>query len=137
MYDLTRIETIISDIIMYLKKLESFKIKSEKDLEDDKNFYSSSMIIFNSINRAMDLAEQIIRDNAFGTTVEYKELFKLLELKKIISPSLSESLQKLVIVRNKISHRYGKITKKDVLNAIQDLSSLNGFIKEIEKEVKK
>jgi len=137
MYDLTRIETIISDIIMYLKKLESFKIKSEKDLEDDKNFYSSSMIIFNSINRAMDLAEQIIRDNAFGTTVEYKELFKLLELKKIISPSLSESLQKLVIVRNKISHRYGKITKKDVLNAIRDLSSLNGFIKEIEKEVKK
>jgi uncharacterized protein YutE (UPF0331/DUF86 family) len=137
MYDISRIESIISDIFTYINKLESFKIKSVKDLEDDKNFYSSSMIIFNSINRTIDLAEQVVSDRSLGTATEYKELFELLEYKKIISQATSRKIQDLIRLRNKISHRYGNITKEDIFNSILMINSLKEFIKDIEKEVKR
>lgn len=137
MYDLNRIDSIASDILVYLKKIEALKIKSEKDLDDDRNFYSSSMLIFNSINRAIDLAEQIVKDLSLGTAIEYRDLFNLLELKKIISQKSSNKILDLIIMRNKISHRYGNITKKDIFNAIKEINNLREFIKEIEKEVKK
>lgn len=137
MYDLERIEIIISDILAYIKKLESFKIKNIKDLEDDRNFYSSSMLIFNSLNRTIDLAEQIVMDLALGTPIEYKQLFELLENKKIINSRLSKDIQDLIRFRNKISHRYGNITKEDVFISIKKMSYIEEFIKDITKEVKK
>ena len=137
MYDLDRINIIISDILAYIKKLESLEIKSLKSLEDDRNFYSSSMLIFNSVNRTIDLAEQIFNDLALGTPYEYKDLFEVLEHKKIISLAVSEGVQDLIRLRNKISHRYGKITKENIFNSISNIDILKTFIKEIQKEISK
>jgi len=137
MYDLSRIDTIISDILAYLEKIESFKITSVKDLDDDKNFYSYSMLIFNALNRVIDLAEQIFNDLSLGTPYEYKQLFELLEHKKIISQENSKEIQYLIRLRNKISHRYGKITKEEIFKAIKDITYIKEFIKSIQREVSK
>jgi len=137
MLDLERIEIIISDIEMYLVKLESFKIKSVNDLNDDKNLYSTSMVLFNVLNRMLDLAEQIVKDKSLGFPTEYKDLFIMLNKSKIISNSLKNKLIDLVRFRNKISHRYGKLKNNDIFIATKEVKILKDFIKEIEKEAKK
>jgi len=136
MYDIERIGIMIDDIESYLSKLDSFNIKTVKDLNDDKNFYSSSMLIFNIINRCLDLSEQIVRDRSLGTPLEYKELFEIIERKKIISNKVSLKMQDLTRKRNKISHRYGNITKAEIFDTISQLKVVNDFIKEIEGEIK-
>jgi uncharacterized protein YutE (UPF0331/DUF86 family) len=136
MYDLERIEIVLRDIEKYLTKLGSFGIKKVSDLEDDKNFYSSSMLIFNIINRSIDLAEQIVRDKSLGTPLEYKEFFEILNGAKVINKKTSENMQDLVRKRNKISHRYGNITRKEIFDSIKQIETVKDFIKEIEGAIK-
>jgi uncharacterized protein YutE (UPF0331/DUF86 family) len=137
MHDIERLDLIIKDIEVYMKKLEAFEINSEKDLEDDKNFFSSSMIIFSIINRAIDLAEEIISQKSLTVAFKYSELFDSLANAKIISKKTAEECKRLIGLRNKISHRYGKVNKKEILDAINSLGAINSFIKDVEKEVKR
>ncbi len=46
MYDRERLGKIFSDIERYFSDLEAMGIKSVKDLEDKKSFYSASMLLF-------------------------------------------------------------------------------------------
>lgn len=137
MYDLERINIIMKDIETYLKKLESLKIKSEGDLKDDRNFYASSMLIFSAINRSIDLAEQIVKDRGLGSPIEYRELFDMLERGKIISSQTAEKIKDLIILRNKISHRYGNLKEKDVFQALKRTKEIQRLIEEIEREIRK
>ena len=134
--DKERIALIINDLEVYFKKLGDMKIKSEKDL-DDMKFYASSMLIFSIINRTLDLASEIVTSKNLGFPMEYKELFVFLKKDKIIDKDKEEKLKDLVILRNKISHRYGIIKNKDILEAIKKIEIVKDFIKDIIKEIKK
>jgi len=136
MYDVERIEMLMEDIEFYLNKLESLKIKNIKDMDDDKNLYSSSMLIFSAINRSLDLAEQIVNDKSLGSPTQYKEFFIILGKKKIISNETSEKMQDLIRKRNKISHRYGDITKKEIFSSIDEVKIITKFIKEVKESIK-
>lgn len=136
-FDLERIGLIIKDIEVYMTKLSSFEIKSASDLEDDKNFYSSSMLIFSILNRSIDLAEQVSNDKELGAPMEYKDLFIFLEKGKIISKKISYCMQDFVRKRNKISHRYGKISKEEIFSLIKEMSVVKEFLSEIKIAVKK
>jgi len=137
MYDLERIELIISDIEKYLEKIKSMNIKFEKDLKDDLKFYASSMLIFSTLNRLLDLCEEIVKTKKLGTPLEYKDYFEMLERAKIISEKRRKNMEWLIIIRNRLSHRYGKVNEKDIFDWIKDLKEVEDFVKDIQEEVKK
>ena len=78
MYDLERITKIISEIEKYFKDLDEISIKGEDDLEDKRNFYACSMLIFSILNRVIDLGSEMVTANNFGIPVTYKDIFRLL-----------------------------------------------------------
>ena len=121
MYDKERLMIIAKDIEMYLKKLDNIRIKSLKDLENDLNFYASSMLIFSAINRVIDLGYEVIKGGNLGYPVEIKEIFALLSNNKIIDKRMETKLKDLVISRNKFAHRYGVIKAEDVFRAIKEV----------------
>jgi len=80
MYDVERIGKIISDIERYFRdlELEGLNIKKVEDLEDRKDFYAISMVLFSILNRAIDLGDEIVMANNLGMPSTYKEIFRLL-----------------------------------------------------------
>jgi uncharacterized protein YutE (UPF0331/DUF86 family) len=50
-----------------------------RDLDDIKNFYAVSMILFALINRVIDLGDGIMTSRTLGVPGTYRELFNLLE----------------------------------------------------------
>ena len=137
MLDLERIEFIIEDVNFLISKLESFEIKKLDDLKDDKNFYSSSMVIFSILNRCVDLAEQIVEGKKIGFAMKYRDFFKMLEDKNILSKETSEEIQELIIKRNKISHRYFSVTKEELFDVLNKLPVVRRFIQEVQESLKK
>lgn len=100
MYDNERINRIVEDIRMYLKKLDEIGIKSVSQL-DDLNFYACSMLIFSVLNRMIDLGDEIVKSNKWGYPIEIREIFSLLLQKKVIDEKMEEKLRDLIIIRNK------------------------------------
>lgn len=76
MYDIERIGKIISDIERYFRdlELEGLNIKNVEDLEDRKDFYAISMVLFSILNRAIDLGDEIVMANNLGMPSTYKEI---------------------------------------------------------------
>lgn len=132
MLDKERISIIIEEINKYFKEIEDMHINSLKDLDVVK-FRAASMNIFSIINKTIDLAEEIAIKSNLGFPSEYKELFTLIRRQKIITEQEEEKLKNLVILRNKISHRYGVINEKDVFNALKELEIVKKFIEKIKK----
>ena len=135
MYDLERISIIIDDIKSYLDKLEKMKISSESDLKDDMKFYASSMLIFSTLNRTIDLGDEIVKSDKMGYPLEIKEIFVLLSKNKVINKEMETKLRDLVIARNKLSHRYGMIKTKDVFNLTKDMKYVEKFLDDVLKHV--
>ena len=120
MYDQERISIIIEEINKYFKEIEELKIKNIKDLDTIK-FRAASMDIFQIINKTIDIAEEIAMKINLGFPSEYKELFTLIRRAKIIDEQTETKLKNLIILRNKVSHRYGAIDEKDVFNALREI----------------
>ena len=134
MLDKVRISVIIEDINKYFKEIQEMKIRDIKDLNTIK-FRAVSMDIFSIINKTIDLAEEVASKTSFGFPSEYRELFTILKQAKIIDEKIEEKMKDLIILRNKIAHRYGVITKEDILKALKKINIIKDFIKKI-KEVK-
>jgi len=124
----TRINVIVEDIDKFFKELEEMKIKKVGDLDTVK-FRAASMDIFSIINRIIDLADEVAKDKKLGFPMEYKDLFKMLRKARIISEKLEYDLVGLVILRNKISHRYSVLEEKDIFNALKEINIVNEFVK--------
>ncbi len=63
MYDLEKITIIIADMEKYFEDMEKLGIRKIEDLDDIKNFYSVSMLLFAILNKAIDLGEEIVLSN--------------------------------------------------------------------------
>ena len=88
MFDLEQLTKIISDIYRYLDDLEKIEPKDLSDLDDIRNFYAVSMILFTLINRTIDLGDEIVTSRNLGVPGTYQEIFSLLErVKENISDS--------------------------------------------------
>ncbi|MBI4163802.1 MAG: hypothetical protein HY512_02990, partial [Candidatus Aenigmarchaeota archaeon] len=72
MIDKNRAASIISNIERYLKELESYNIKSENDLRDNKTFFAASMLAFQSLNSILDLADEVVSGKDLGVPSTYK-----------------------------------------------------------------
>lgn len=131
MYDRERLGKILSDIERYFTDLEALNIKSIHDLEDKKNFYSASMLLFSIINRAIDLGEEAVSANNLGTPSTYKDIFFLLLRGRIINRRMKDELSELSSYRNLFSHEYYNFTEKDVFSALGKIAIVRDFIKRV------
>lgn len=130
-----RINIIISDIKKYFEELRGMNINKIEDIDTIK-FRAASMDIFSIINRTIDLAEEITTSKNLGFPSEYKELFTLLERAKIIDEKKENKLKDLIILRNRISHRYGTIKKEEIFHALKKIEIVNDFIKDVVEDLK-
>ena len=83
-YDREQVTKIIADIERYTKDLEELGISRRDDLEDRRNLYALSMLLFSIINRAIDLADEVVITNRLGMPSSYTEIFSLLSRKGFI-----------------------------------------------------
>jgi hypothetical protein len=73
-YDMERIGTICSDIQRYLRDLKDLNIRQIEDMNDKRNFYAVSMILFSIFNRVFDLGSEVALPKIWGypqPTVKY------------------------------------------------------------------
>jgi len=135
MYDKERLGKIFSDIERYMADLRGMNVKSAKDLEDKRNFYSVSMLLFSMINRAIDLGEEMVSANNLGTPSTYKDVFHMLMKGGIISKRLKEDLSELAFYRNLFSHDYYNFTEKEVFDALSKIGAVNDFARRAKAKI--
>jgi len=136
MYDLEKINVIIDDINMYIRKIEGMDLSSMKKI-DDLHFDACSMNCFSLLNKLIDLSEEIVRARDMGTPFKIRDLFDMLASAKIIDEKMALYIGNMVILRNKFSHRYDAITEKELLNFIRGIGKVKEFVVKIEMEVRK
>jgi len=136
MYNRERIGRIIRNINDYFVRLDDVKVKDIGDLDEFK-FDVVSMRIFFIINKTIDLAKEIVVSNNFGFPESYKEIFEILGQKKFVNQKQEKDLLKLVILRNKISHRYEGLDEEDIFKAKNGLKIVKDFVKIVKVEVNK
>lgn len=135
MYDKERIGTLIGDLERYFKDLEGLKINKLNQLEDKKNFYSVSMLLFSIMNRVIDLGEEIVASNNLGVPATYKDIFHFLWKGKIINKHMKDELSALSSYRNAFSHDYHNFSENDVFEALLKISIVTIFLKKIKKTI--
>jgi uncharacterized protein YutE (UPF0331/DUF86 family) len=136
-YDLERINKIILDIERFFKDLDEIEVKSIDDLENKKNFYAVSMIIFAIINRAVDLGDEIVASLNIGTPSKYADIFYLLRRDGHISKNLTQDLAWLVDARNLLSHEYQDFDEKDIFDIMGKVQSIKEFVKNMKNIINK
>lgn len=137
MYDLERLGKIISDIEKYLKDLKELDINKVEDLSNKKNLYSVSMVLFSIINRAIDMADEIVMSNNLGMPSTYKEIFNLLAKNGYIDNTLRDKMSNLVFYRNLVSHEYYDMTEKDIFNVMERIATVREFVDAVKNIIKK
>jgi uncharacterized protein YutE (UPF0331/DUF86 family) len=136
-YDLERINKIILDIERFFTDLDETEVKSVDDLENKKNFYAVSMIIFAIINRAVDLGDEIVASLNIGVPSKYSDVFYLLRRNGYISRELTQNLTWLVDARNLLSHEYQDFDEEDVFNITKKVQSIKEFVEGMKNLVNK
>ncbi len=136
MFDLERLTKIISDIYRYLDDLERMELTDMRDLDDIKNFYAVSMILFTLINRVIDLGDEIVTSRNLGVPGTYREIFNLLERGKVIDKELASDLSNLVYQRNILAHEYYNLTEKDVFKTYRRVHVIRKFVERVKENIK-
>ena len=136
MFDLERLTKIISDIHRYLDDLERIEIKDPRDLDDIRNFYAVSMILFTLINRVIDLGDEIVTSRNLGVPGTYREIFNLLERGKVIDKELASDLSNLVYQRNILAHEYHNLTEEDVFRTYRRVPVIRKFVERVKEPIK-
>jgi uncharacterized protein YutE (UPF0331/DUF86 family) len=136
-YDREQVTKILADIERYMKDLQELGISHRDDLEDRRNLYALSMLLFSIINRALDLADEVILTNRLGMPSSYREIFGILRRRRFIERDLAEEMAALVFYRNMIAHQYDDLTDDDLYSLFQRLGTIQKFVdrmKEIIRE---
>ena len=134
-YDIERIGTIFVDIQRYIQDLEDLKISQIQDLEDKRNFYAASMILFFLLNRVFDLGSEITIAHNLGIPSTYREIFVLLRKNKCMDTDLATSMIGLVTYRNLLSHEYHGITEEKLFTLIHQINTIRDFVDIMQKKI--
>lgn len=129
-----RVIKALNDIELYLQELVGYKIASINDLRDVKNYRAVSMTLFSLLNRVIDLGQEAIIEKKAGMPSSYKDIFKILYEKKIIDKNELKEFEKLISLRNMLSHEYFRIDEGNIFQAIKKTALIRSFVKKI-KEV--
>jgi uncharacterized protein YutE (UPF0331/DUF86 family) len=133
MFDIERIKQLMIEIEGYFNDLEEMSITPDSVLKSKEKYHAGSMVLLSMINKVIDLGDEIVAGKQLGTPEKYRDIFIILEEKKIVDRNVSKNLQLLVKYRNLLAHEYGTIAPTDVSMLLKKLS----VVKEFEKIVKK
>ena len=112
------------------------EIKDPRDLDDRRNFYAVSMLLFTLVNRAIDLGDEIVTSRNLGVPGTYREIFNLLERGKVIDRELASDLSNLVYQRNILAHEYYNLTEKDVFRTYIRVPVIMKFVERVKENIK-
>lgn len=84
MKELDRISSAIGDIERFFDDMSRIRICEEVSEEDLKGFYAASMVLLAVINRAIDLANEVILLYGWEEPFSYAEAFRVLERQEVI-----------------------------------------------------
>ena len=134
--DIERIGEMVEDVDRYFGDLESFGIENDESFKNLKTCYAASMVMFQIVNRTIDLGEEILRSRRFGMPKSYANIFEMLRDRKIIDDNLAETMIFLAKSRNVLAHEYQKIESRDIFNVYQKIYKVNDFIETVKEIVK-
>src|SRR5512136_2417023 len=126
-YDREQVSKIISDIERYTKDLQELDIRAREDLEDRRTLYALSMLLFTIINRALDLADEVIITNRLGMPSSYREILEILRRRGYIERGLADEMARIVFYRNMIAHQYDDLTDDDLFSLYERLGTILTF----------
>jgi uncharacterized protein YutE (UPF0331/DUF86 family) len=127
-YDEERIGMIFSDIGRYLKDFEELGIHSVQDLDDKRNFYASSMVLFSLLNRVFDLGSEMAIAHNLGIPGTYRDIFVLLQKNGFIGNDLAHEMIGLVTYRNLLSHEYRGISGEILFDLTGKIARIRQFV---------
>jgi len=132
-----RISAAIDDIERFFGDMRRMGVCEEISQADLKGFYAASMALLAIINRAIDLANEVILSYGWEEPFSYAEAFRTLEKQKVIDNGLTGKLLALVRLRNFLSHEYHRATEEDLRQACELVGSVQEFIAAVKDWVKK
>ena len=136
MIDKEQISIMIRDIEGYLSDLGAMDISSKEDFEEKETYYAVSMIIFQIMNRTIDIGNEVISGSSdILLPGSYKEAFEILSEKKVLSPKTASKMTNLMKYRNAIAHEYYRITADEIYRLKNDVYEVEDFVEEIKKYV--
>lgn len=133
-------------ILQYLQKLREYlaNLKTLKKYSFDE--FNEQIEINWSINRGLqlivecsiDLGEEIIGGMDIAKPNTYRETFKILSRKGVISSSASKEMQRLAEFRNRLVHDYLYLDQEEIFEVLQnDLKQFEKYLLEVENFLKK
>ena len=138
MIDKEQISIMTKDIERYLSDLSTIDVSSKEDLEEKETYYAVSMIIFQIMNRTIDIGNEIISGSRdIPVPGSYKETFEILSENKIIAPKTATSMAELMKFRNAIAHEYYRVTPEEIYKLKNNIHDVDIFVEEIKKYVTK
>lgn len=129
-----RITVAIESLNKHFRELGELNIKKKEDLDTVK-YRAASMDIFTIINKTIDIADEVALEKSLGFPAEYKEVFTMLKNARIIDEKMEKKLKDLVMLRNKISHRYDILTEKDIFNAVKEVEIIKDFVECVKRSL--
>ncbi len=127
-YDLARLTAIIEGIGKYLDDLDKLSVHNLSDLKNEQKYYAASMVLFQLINRAINLADGVVSAENLGMPESYRNIFQRLVKAKIINDRMYQDFSALVRVRNLIAHEYETLFERDIYEAMQKIKVINELI---------
>jgi len=88
----------------YFEDLKELGIKEVGQLDDKRNFYSLSMLLFSILNAVIDLGEEIIKAKGLGLPTTYREIFLIIGNSGLMDKKLCKRVAELMYFRNLLAH---------------------------------
>ena len=118
--------------------IEEFLPADVKDLEDRGARNKLYKEVEFAIQLMIDICSVINSDVSKETPSDEDSIFISLKKENVISPTLTEKIQKMKGFRNLLVHRYGEIDNEEAYESISSgLKDFDLFVKEIEKFLEK
>jgi len=110
--------------------LGAVKLKKE-NISDYLVYNTLAMECFQAVNALIEIGEQLVVKNKLGVPSSYSEIFRLLKEGGIISPEEADAGRRLVFLRNLIAHEYHRIEEKELLEMVDLLERMGGFVERV------
>jgi uncharacterized protein YutE (UPF0331/DUF86 family) len=94
------------------------------------------MILFSLLNRVIDLAQEIVVGKKLGMPSSYKDMFRILRERGFIDKESLGKMERLVELRNILSHEYYRVGSGEIFQAANDINIIKEFVQEMKKRMK-
>ncbi|MCP5498580.1 MAG: DUF86 domain-containing protein [Leptospiraceae bacterium] len=123
--------SLLEDNILQLERLK-IKHKDNPDFFSEKtNEWALRYGFLESIQIIIDISCDISTTYNLGNPKNSRECIEILATNKYLSSSLSETLAKMVGLRNLLAHEYAKINIKQLASFLNRITDFKKFISEV------